>query len=60
MKTKISELKTGQQFKKLFGNTIYVITEEKNGKIGYRHLITDYPDRSHHFADADYFVIPIS
>ena len=55
LKTKlpIKDLGIGQQFRTTPNNTpIYVVMEKRDGQVGYRHLITDFPDKVHHWTKA--------
>jgi len=62
MNTKqICELKEGQEFKTTaISSPVYVRMYEKDGKIGYRHKVTDFQNKPHFYSEPTKIVIPVN
>lgn len=61
-KQTIGSLEPGQQFRispRSIGAVYVRMADEKINQIGYRHLITDFPDKPHFYALPDLMVYPV-
>ncbi len=54
----ISELNINDHFKTSVNSCLYVVIDKKDGKIGYRHLITDFPNKVAYYINPETLVIP--
>lgn len=55
------EIKEGAEFRTLVDSSpVYVRMQERDGKIGYRHKITDFPNKPHYYDKPTRQVIKIN